>query len=179
MLSFFHNLTLLIKEDTVFELGSNDKLESGVYVFYKIYDNDFNGHTGFLYVDGTDLKLEETNLVPEMIENTLYMAYSNDVAMQVNGRIIVLIEHQSTINNNLQMLGSKDGLVYGQLKFRRYPNDTCKAFQNTYDFDMQSGIKSIPRNIATIFGSLYAGKGTPYKITIYGEYKLQKGWWVK
>lgn len=39
------------KDNSVFELGKNDKLKSGVYVFYKIYNNDFNGHTGILYVD--------------------------------------------------------------------------------------------------------------------------------
>ena len=81
-----------------------------------------------------------------------------------------------TYSFNLQMLGSKDGLVYGHLKFRRYPNDACRAFQDTYDFDIHPGITSIPRNIATFFGSLYAGKGTSYKINIYGEQKLQKAW---
>ena len=35
----------------IFELGKNKKLNSGVYTFYKIYDNDKDGHTGFLYID--------------------------------------------------------------------------------------------------------------------------------
>ncbi len=84
-----------------------------------------------------------------------------------------------TYSFNLQMLGSRDGLVYGHLKFKRYPNDACRAFQDTYDFDMHSGITSIPRNIATVFGSLYAGKGTSYKINFYGLQTLKKAWWVK
>ena len=80
---------------------------------------------------------------------------------------------------NLQTLGSKDGLVYGHLKFNRYPDDACRAYQDIYDFDMHPGIKSTPRNIATKIGSLYAGKGTPYKISFYGVQTLQKAWWVK
>lgn len=45
------NLEELIKNDSVFELGKTDKLDAGVYVFYKVYDNDYNGHTGFIYID--------------------------------------------------------------------------------------------------------------------------------
>lgn len=82
-----------------------------------------------------------------------------------------------TYSFNLQTIGSKDGLVYGHLRFRRYPNDACKAFQDTYDFDMHPwNIKSIPRNIGTVIGSLYAGKGTPYKIDFYGVQTLKKAW---
>lgn len=45
------NLSELKKNGSVFELGKNKKLNSGVYTFYKIYDNDKDGHTGFLYID--------------------------------------------------------------------------------------------------------------------------------
>ena len=76
-------------------------------VFVDLFGKDKTARKNFISLynalHGTDLKLEETNLVPEMIENTLYMAYSNDVAMQVNGKIVVLIEHQSTINNNMPL----------------------------------------------------------------------------
>lgn len=75
---------------------------------------------------------------------------------------------------NLQLLGSKDGLVYGNLTFKRYPNDTCRAYQDTYDFEQHKGIKSFFRNIATFFGSLYAGQGTSYKISIYGAKTLER-----
>ena len=58
-------------------------------VFVDLFGKDITARKNFISLynalHGTDLKLEETNLVPEMIENTLYMAYSNDVAMQVNG----------------------------------------------------------------------------------------------
>jgi hypothetical protein len=77
---------------------------------------------------------------------------------------------------NLQMDGSKDGKVFGNLTFKRYENDTCRAYADVYDFDYYKGFSSLPRNIATFFGSLYAGKGTPYTINIYGVKQLSKGY---
>jgi predicted transposase/invertase (TIGR01784 family) len=36
-----------------------------------------------------------------MLEQVLYMKFYNDVAMLVDGKIVVLVEHQSTINENM------------------------------------------------------------------------------
>ena len=80
---------------------------------------------------------------------------------------------------NLLFLGSEDGKVYGNLTFVRYPNDTCRAYADTYDFDMKpwNGLKNCVRNIVAIAGSIYAGKGTPYEINIYGSKQLKRAWW--
>ena len=51
----------------------------------------------------TNLNLETTTLEEVNIENILYMALSNDIAMLVDGRLIVLVEHQSTINENMPL----------------------------------------------------------------------------
>ena len=51
----------------------------------------------------TKLDLEHTDLREVNIENILYMALSNDIAMLVDGRLIVLVEHQSTINENMPL----------------------------------------------------------------------------
>ena len=80
---------------------------------------------------------------------------------------------------NLQMDGSSDGLVFGNLTFKRYANDACRAYSDTYDFEYHKGISSMPRNVATFFGRLYAGKGTSYIINIYGEKRLQRAWWAR
>ena len=76
-------------------------------VFVDLFGRDITARENFISLynalHGTNLKPEETELVPEMIERVVYMAYANDVAMQVNGRIVVLIEHQSTINNNMPL----------------------------------------------------------------------------
>ena len=36
-----------------------------------------------------------------MLERVLYMKYYNDIAMLIDGKIVILIEHQSTINQNM------------------------------------------------------------------------------
>jgi predicted transposase/invertase (TIGR01784 family) len=51
----------------------------------------------------TNLDLKTTTLKEVNIENILYMALSNDIAMLVDGRLIVLVEHQSTINENMPL----------------------------------------------------------------------------
>ena len=51
----------------------------------------------------TNLDLKTTTLEEVNIENILYMALSNDIAMLVDGRLIVLVEHQSTINENMPL----------------------------------------------------------------------------
>ena len=51
----------------------------------------------------TNLDLEHTKLEEVNIENVLYMALSNDIAMLVDNRLVVLVEHQSTINENMPL----------------------------------------------------------------------------
>lgn len=72
-------------------------------------------------------------------------------------------------------LKANDGLVYGSLTFKRYPNHTCRAYADTYDFDYKSWLdpRNWLRNIETFIGDLYAGDGMKYKIYIYGEKKLK------
>lgn len=50
---------------------------------------------------GTSLILSETKIEPLLLEQTVYTGRYNDVSMLVNGRIIVLAEQQSTINENM------------------------------------------------------------------------------
>ena len=51
----------------------------------------------------TNLDLEHTKLEEVNIENVLYMALSNDIAMLVDNKLVVLVEHQSTINENMPL----------------------------------------------------------------------------
>ncbi len=83
----------------------NRKLKDSLFV--DLFGRDITAKENFISLynalHGTSLKPEDTELVPEMIENAMYMSYANDVAMQVNGQIVVLIEHQSTINRNMPL----------------------------------------------------------------------------
>lgn len=83
----------------------NRKVKDSLFV--DLFGKDITAKENFISLynalHGTSLKPEDTELVPEMIENAMYMSYANDVAMQVNGQIVVLIEHQSTINRNMPL----------------------------------------------------------------------------
>ncbi|MEE0997833.1 MAG: RHS repeat-associated core domain-containing protein [Paludibacteraceae bacterium] len=70
---------------------------------------------------------------------------------------------------------AEDGLVYGNLTFKRYPNDECRAFADVYDFDYKSSKNPLIwiRNFQTYIGNLYAGDGKGYTIFIYGSKKLK------
>ena len=52
---------------------------------------------------GTDLKFSETKIEPVMLEKTVYTGRYNDVSMLVNDRLIVLVEQQSTVNENMPL----------------------------------------------------------------------------
>lgn len=50
---------------------------------------------------GTSLNLSETKIEPLILEQIVYVGRYNDVSMLVNNRIIVLVEQQSTKNENM------------------------------------------------------------------------------
>ncbi len=85
------------------------------------------------------------------------------------------IDEYWTINLLRQRKSINDGLVYGSIQIKQYPNDYVRAYADTYDFEMHPWEWStLKRNIFTIIGRIYAGKGTKYEINIYGSKKLQK-----
>jgi hypothetical protein len=64
-----------------------------------------------------------------------------------------------------------DGLVYGNITLKRYPDHTVRAFSDPYDFDVKSWGNPLNwgRNIEIVIGSKVAGRGKPYEINIYGR----------
>ena len=68
-----------------------------------------------------------------------------------------------------------DGLVYGNITLKRYPNNSVRAYADKYDFDMKSWKNPInwSRNGETIIGKHVAGKGKPFEINIYGSQELK------
>ncbi len=76
-------------------------------VFVDLFMKDVNAKENFLSlynaIHNTDLKLNEVTIESEIIDQTLYNTYYNDVSMIINGKLIVLVEHQSTINENMPL----------------------------------------------------------------------------
>ena len=144
---------------------------------YDRFHESFNALSGRPDWDGK-LTLEEAN-------NWYRNGHGNELFVDINSIDISMLYSLGDdylgkeYTFNLLFLGSEDGKVYGNLTFVRYPNDTCRAYADTYDFDMKpwNGLKNCVRNIITIAGSIYAGKGTPYEINIYGSKQLKRAWW--
>ena len=76
-------------------------------LFVELFQNCEDAKANFLSLynalHGTNLKLEETEIIPYKLEKVIYMNHENDVSMLINGKLIVLIEHQSTINKNMPL----------------------------------------------------------------------------
>ena len=73
-------------------------------VFVDFFGEDKNAKANFLalYNAPHDISLDASvELEPLRLEQVMYMAFRNDVACLVDGKIIVLVEHQSTINANM------------------------------------------------------------------------------
>ena len=74
-------------------------------VFVDLFAKDITAKENFvsLYnaLHETNLDYKITEVKPVMIEQVLYMKYYNDIAMLIDNKIVVLIEHQSTINENM------------------------------------------------------------------------------
>ena len=74
-------------------------------VFVDLFAHDIKAKENFISLynalHGTNLDAETTEVQPVMLERVLYMKYYNDIAMLIDGKIVILIEHQSTINKNM------------------------------------------------------------------------------
>ena len=74
-------------------------------VFTDLFGTDKTGKENFLALynalSGSDYKLKEVSLERKVIEQALYKTFNNDVSWEINGKLIVLVEHQSTVNENM------------------------------------------------------------------------------
>ena len=74
-------------------------------VFVDLFAYDITAKENFISLynalHGTNLDVKTTDVQPVMLEQVLYMKYYNDIAMLIDGKIVILIEHQSTINQNM------------------------------------------------------------------------------
>ena len=74
-------------------------------LFVNMFGRNINAKEHFLSlynaIHGTDFKIGEVPIEPVTLENVIYRDIENDVSMEINGSIVVLAEHQSTVNNNM------------------------------------------------------------------------------
>ena len=104
-------------------------------VFVDFFGEDKNAKANFLSLynalHGTELDASSVELEPLRLEQVMYMAFRNDVACLVDGKIIVLVEHQSTVNANMP------------LRFLQYAARLYERIQNPRDRYLRR-LKKIP-----------------------------------
>ena len=87
-------------------MTENRQIKSSVFTDL-FGDDELVGKKNFLALynalHGTDLKFEETHMERKLIPQSLIKTFNTDVTMEINGRLIVFVEHQSTINNNMPL----------------------------------------------------------------------------
>lgn len=83
----------------------NQKYKDNLFVslFGRCIDAKENFLSLYNAIHDTNLKIGETKIEPLMLENVVYNGQYNDVSMIINGKVVVLAEHQSTVNNNMPL----------------------------------------------------------------------------
>ncbi|EPF30476.1 hypothetical protein HMPREF9194_00793 [Treponema maltophilum ATCC 51939] len=103
-------------------------------VFVDLFGEDENAKENFLslynalhrtHLDGS------TELKPLRLDNVMYMSFCNDVSCLIDNKIIVLAEHQSTINDNMPV------------RFLEYAARLYEQIQNPRDRYLRK-LKQIP-----------------------------------
>ena len=101
--SFSPNLYLVGKNMLIPQEKTNRNYKDSVFV--DLFAHDVTAKENFISLynalHGTNLDTKTTEIQPVMLERVLYMKYYNDIAMLIDGKIVILIEHQSTINKNM------------------------------------------------------------------------------
>ena len=103
-------------------------------VFVDFFAEDKNAKANFLALynalHGTHLDIS-VELEPLRLEQVMYMAFRNDIAYLIDGKIIALVEHQATINANMP------------LRFLQYAARLYERIQNPRDRYLRR-LKKIP-----------------------------------
>jgi uncharacterized protein RhaS with RHS repeats len=81
---------------------------------------------------------------------------------------------EGSFNLLLNSNSLNDGLVYGSITLKRYPDHQVRAYADRYDFEMHNPWNPLnwPRNGETVIGRNVAGDGQKFNINIYGSKKL-------
>ena len=103
-------------------------------VFVDLFGEDKDAKKNFLSLynalHGTHLD-SSTELKPLHLEHVMYMSFCNDVSCLIDNKIIVLVEHQSTINDNMPV------------RFLEYAARLYEQIQNPRDRYLRK-LKQIP-----------------------------------
>lgn len=88
----------------VIQTKENREIKNSVFIDLFCYDRTAEQNVVSLYNALHEEALPEGTRVEWMqLDNVIYMALRNDVAFEIDGKIMVFAEHQSTINENMPL----------------------------------------------------------------------------
>lgn len=123
-------------------------------VFADIFgDDELDGKKNFLSlynaIHGTNLKLEDTVIEHKKIPQSICKPYDNDISMLINDRLIILVEHQSTPNENmpLRCLEYYVHLLYGIIPARARYNENIVKIPTPEFYVFYNGKRKTKKNI--------------------------------
>lgn len=95
---------------------SNRELKSSVFTTY--FSDPKNAAQLYTALEGVPAKPEDIKYTT--LEGVLFMARKNDMAFTVKDKVLVISEHQSTVNNNMPL---RDVIYYGRTMERLLKTD--------------------------------------------------------
>lgn len=125
-------------------------------------DDELDGKKNFLSlynaIHGTNLKLEETAIEHKKIPQAICKPYDNDISMLINGRLIVLVEHQSTLNENmpLRCLEYYVHLLYGIIPAKTRYRESLVKIPTPEFYVFYNGKKKTPQDYVMKLSDAFA-----------------------
>lgn len=130
----------------------NENREIKSSVFADLFgDDEKDGKRNFLSlynaIHGINLRFEDTVIEQKKIPQSIYKTFNNDVSMLINGRLIVLLEHQSTPNQNmpLRCLEYYVHLLYGIVPAKVRYNEKVYKIPSPEFYVFYNGEKSVQK----------------------------------
>jgi len=167
------------KDATKFDLGMDGLTgKNAVENFQTSFDGlkDRPDYDGYLTLDEANDWYKNGNGQPLFASlDKIDLSFVYSLGEKYDGQV-------KTINLLLGSASLNDGLVYGNVTLKRYPDNQVRAYTDTYDFDMKNSLNPFNwgRNVETLIGKAVAGSGTSFDINLYGSKKLKTLFpWIK
>lgn len=139
----------------------NREIKSSVFVDL-FGDDELDGKKNFLSLynamHGTNLKLEETKIDHKKIPQAICKPYDNDISMLINDKLIVLVEHQSTPNENmpLRCLEYYVHLLYGIIPAKSRYRESLVKIPTPEFYVFYNGKKPITKELTMKLSDAFA-----------------------
>jgi predicted transposase/invertase (TIGR01784 family) len=146
-------------------LNVNKKFKSSVFAF--IFSNPDTLRELYCALEGITLN-KDVPVVINTIEDILFMDMNNDISFEIGGKLVVLIEHQSTINPNMALrLLMYIGRVYEKIIVdKKIYSSTKILIPQPEFFVLYNGVKPFPDEKTIKLSELFEsteGLGFPKK----------------